>query len=81
MAAIPDFLHPETRGERPPDFEATMKYGMALTQLAAADPAIHKLVAEVQHLLKPRSVYREPELMQRVLAVMTAGSASTPPAR
>jgi 2-polyprenyl-6-methoxyphenol hydroxylase-like FAD-dependent oxidoreductase len=81
MAAIPDFLHPETRGERPPDFEATMKFGMALTRLAAADPAVHKLVAEVQHLLKPRSVYREPELLERVLAVMAAGSASPPPTR
>ncbi|HYB41223.1 MAG TPA: squalene monooxygenase, partial [Candidatus Methylomirabilis sp.] len=73
MAAIPDFLHPETRGERPPDFEATMKFGMALTRLAARDPAVHKLVAEVQHLLKPRSVYREPQLMERVLATMATG--------
>jgi hypothetical protein len=43
-----------------------------VTRLAAGDPAVHKLVAEVQHLLKPRSVYREPGLMQRVLAVMAA---------
>ncbi len=70
MAAIPDFVHPETRGQRPPDFEITLKFGLALTRLAARDPAVHKLTAEVQHLLKPRSVYRDPQLVQRVLAVM-----------
>jgi hypothetical protein len=44
--------------------------GLALSKLAARDPAVHKLTAEVQHLLKPRSVYQDPELVQRVLAVM-----------
>ncbi len=73
MAAVPDFVHPETRGQRPPDFEITLKFGLALTRLAARDPAVHKLNAEVQHLLKPRSVYRDPELVQRVLAVMAEG--------
>jgi 2-polyprenyl-6-methoxyphenol hydroxylase-like FAD-dependent oxidoreductase len=71
MAAIPDFVHPETRGQRPRDFEITLKFGLALTRLAASDPALHKLIAEVQHLLKPRTVYRDPELVQRVLTVMT----------
>ena len=70
MAAIPDFLHPKTRGERPPNFEPTIKFALALTKLAARDPAAHKLIVEVQHLLKPRSVYRDPELVQRVMAVM-----------
>jgi hypothetical protein len=48
----------------------TLKFGIALTRLVAEDPAVHKLVVEVQHLLKPRSVYRDPELVQRVLAKM-----------
>ena len=43
---------------------------IALTRLAAEDPAVHKLTAEVQNLLKPRSAYRDPALMQRVLAMM-----------
>jgi 2-polyprenyl-6-methoxyphenol hydroxylase-like FAD-dependent oxidoreductase len=72
-AAIPDFAHPETRGERPADFEQTLRFGMALGKLAARDPAVHRLTSEVQHLLRPRSVYRDPELVQRVLAVMTPG--------
>jgi 2-polyprenyl-6-methoxyphenol hydroxylase-like FAD-dependent oxidoreductase len=70
MAAIPDFAHPDTRGERPADFEQSLKVGLALNKLAAHDPAVHKLLAEVQHLLKPRSVLQEPELRQRIQAVM-----------
>ena len=68
--AILDFVFPDTRGQRPADFEATLKFGIALTRLAAEDPAVHKLTIEVQHLLKPRSVYRDPTLVQRVLAKM-----------
>jgi 2-polyprenyl-6-methoxyphenol hydroxylase-like FAD-dependent oxidoreductase len=69
-AAILDFVFPDTRGQRPADFETTLKFGIALTRLAAEDPAVHKLTIEVQHLLKPRSVYRDPALVQRVLAKM-----------
>jgi 2-polyprenyl-6-methoxyphenol hydroxylase-like FAD-dependent oxidoreductase len=68
--AILDFVFPDTRGQRPADFETTLKFGIALTRLAAEDPAVHKLTVEVQHLLRPRSVYRDPTLVQRVLAKM-----------
>ena len=71
-AAVPDFIHPQTRGTRPDDFEVMLKFGMALTRLAARDPAVHKLTAEVQNLLKPRSAYREPELLPRILALTGA---------
>jgi 2-polyprenyl-6-methoxyphenol hydroxylase-like FAD-dependent oxidoreductase len=64
-----DFVFPETRGQRPADFEITLKFAIA-TRLAAEDPAVHRLTLEVQHLLKPRSVYRDPALMQRVLTKM-----------
>ncbi len=70
-AAIPDFVHPDTRGERPADFEQTVKFGAALGKLAARDPAVHRLTSEVQHLLKPRSVYQDPDLVQRVRAMMS----------
>jgi 2-polyprenyl-6-methoxyphenol hydroxylase-like FAD-dependent oxidoreductase len=66
--AILDFVFPDTRGQRPADFETTLKFGIALTRLAAEDPAVHKLTVEVQHLLRPRSAYRDPALVQRVLA-------------
>jgi 2-polyprenyl-6-methoxyphenol hydroxylase-like FAD-dependent oxidoreductase len=68
--AILDFVFPDTRGQRPADFATTLKFGIALTRLAAEDPAVHKLTVEVQHLLRPRSVYRDPALVQRVLAMM-----------
>jgi 2-polyprenyl-6-methoxyphenol hydroxylase-like FAD-dependent oxidoreductase len=68
--AVLDFVFPDTRGQRPADFETTLRFGIALTRLAAEDPAVHKLTAEVQNLLKPRSVYRDPALVQRVLAMM-----------
>ncbi|MBR0701958.1 squalene monooxygenase [Bradyrhizobium diazoefficiens] len=68
--AMLDFVFPQTRGNRPPDFAMTLKFGAALNRLAAEDAAIHKLTAEVQNLLKPRSVYGDPALVQRVRAVM-----------
>jgi 2-polyprenyl-6-methoxyphenol hydroxylase-like FAD-dependent oxidoreductase len=67
-----DFLWPETRGQRPPDFDGISRFGLALMRLAAEDPEVHKLIVEVQHLLKPRSAYRDPDLMRRVQAVMAA---------
>jgi hypothetical protein len=68
--AMLDFAFPHTRGQRPVDFDNTLKFGMALNRIAADDPAVHRLMIEVQHLLKPRSVYRDPQLMKRVLEKM-----------
>jgi len=67
-AVIPDFAHPETRGERPANLQQMLMFGLALGRLAARDPEVHKLTAEVQHLLKPRSVYQDPALVERVMA-------------
>jgi 2-polyprenyl-6-methoxyphenol hydroxylase-like FAD-dependent oxidoreductase len=72
-AAIPDFLDPRTEGQRPPDLENILKFSGALFKIAAEDPAVHKVLMEVQHLLKPQSAYREPELARRVQAVMAEG--------
>ena len=38
--------------------------------LAARDPEVHKLTAEVAGLLKPRSVYQDPDLVERINAIM-----------
>jgi 2-polyprenyl-6-methoxyphenol hydroxylase-like FAD-dependent oxidoreductase len=70
--AMSDFVYPKTRGQRPPDFGQRMQYGIALTRLAAEDAAVHKLTTEVNQLLKPQSVLREPELVKRVKERMTA---------
>jgi 2-polyprenyl-6-methoxyphenol hydroxylase-like FAD-dependent oxidoreductase len=72
--AMNDFIYPKTRGQRPDDFGQRMQYGIALTRLAAEDPEVHKLVTEVNHLLKPQSVLREPGLVKRVTERMTAAA-------
>jgi hypothetical protein len=41
-----------------------------LTKLAAQDADVHKLMAEVSHLLKPQSALREPSLATRVMSLM-----------
>jgi hypothetical protein len=69
-AAIPDFAHPETRGKRPENLAQMLAYSAAMARLAARDPDVHRLTAEVQNLLKPRSVYQDPALVERVLKVM-----------
>ena len=73
MVSMADLALPGTRGERPPDFEQRRQTGLAMGKLAARDPAVHKLMAEVTSLLKPRSVYQDPALMERVREVMAAG--------
>jgi hypothetical protein len=42
-----------------------------LMRLAVQDPEIHKLMTEVQRLLKPPSVYNDPELHRRVAHLMS----------
>ncbi|HYM04323.1 MAG TPA: hypothetical protein VET85_15320, partial [Stellaceae bacterium] len=70
LSAIPDFVFPDTEGQRPPNLEMTLKFARALTLLASRDPEVHKLNAQVQGLLRPRTAYLDPALMQRVMAAM-----------
>lgn len=72
--AVTDFAYPKTRGDRPPDFQNRLQYGIALTRLAAEDPSVQKTVTEVNHLLRPQSALREPVLADRVTAVMMASA-------
>ncbi len=70
--AMNDLVYPQTRGERPPDFETRMQYARALMRLAADDAETDRLVFEVRSLLKPHSALREPELTSRVMSMMAA---------
>jgi 2-polyprenyl-6-methoxyphenol hydroxylase-like FAD-dependent oxidoreductase len=72
MSALPDLVFPNATGDRPSDFAQTLQFGAAVTRLAAREPDAHKIMVEVANLLRPRSAYREPDLMRRVLAEMTA---------
>jgi flavin-dependent dehydrogenase len=73
MSAAPDFIYPETRGQRPPNLEEKLKFQRALEHIAADDPDIYKLVSEVRHLLKPLSALDSPEIVQRVEEAMKEG--------
>jgi 2-polyprenyl-6-methoxyphenol hydroxylase-like FAD-dependent oxidoreductase len=64
-----DFVYPATRGVRPADFGRRIEYNIALVKLAAQDAGVHKLLAEVSHLLKPQSALREPDLAARVMSL------------
>ncbi len=68
--AVSDLVYPQTRGERPADFDKSLHYGMALVCLAAEDANVHKVLGEVTHLLRPQSALREPELANRVMALI-----------
>jgi 2-polyprenyl-6-methoxyphenol hydroxylase-like FAD-dependent oxidoreductase len=66
MSAVPDFAYPQTRGERPKDLEEKLRSQVAYLRLATRDPAVHELLTEVRHLLKPLSALAEPALVRRV---------------
>jgi hypothetical protein len=64
--AVSDLIYPETTGTRPEHFEQSMKFSAGILRLAAQDPEVHKLMTEVQQLLKPPSIFNDPDLRQRV---------------
>ncbi|MET3838554.1 FAD-dependent monooxygenase [Bradyrhizobium sp. OAE829] len=68
--ATSDFIYPNTRGERPANFEQRMQFNLGLVRLGAQDPSIHKLMIEVNHLLKPQGALRAPEISERVAKLM-----------
>ena len=70
--AMNDLVYPQTRGERPPDFETRMQYARALMRLAAEDAETDRLVFEVRSLLRPQSALRQPGLVSRVMSMMAA---------
>ena len=69
-AAVPDFAFSATEGQRPPDLDRMLKFRRAFNRLAAEDRIVHRQILEVQHLIKLRSVLRDPALVERVQAVM-----------
>jgi 2-polyprenyl-6-methoxyphenol hydroxylase-like FAD-dependent oxidoreductase len=72
LSALPDFAHPQTRGERPAGLEGDLGLLAGLNRLAGHDPEVHRLLLEVHHLLKPHQALRTPELARRARAEMAA---------
>ena len=56
MSAIPDFIYPETTGERPADVEDRLNFQRAPGRLAVRDPEVYELLTEIRNLLKPLSL-------------------------
>lgn len=65
-----DFIHEKTRGQRPHDFRAQMNLNAALQRLASDDATVHQIMSEVNHLVKPFSALRAPEIVNRVSALL-----------
>ena len=61
-AVLPAFAYPEAVGDRPPGMEEAMRLQRAAFAQAFVDPAAHRLLSEVLHLLKPREALHEIEL-------------------
>ncbi len=72
LAAVPDFVFPGTAGERPADLESSLRFSAALTRACARHFDIHKLAAEVQHLVRPRRALLEPGVLERIMAEMAS---------
>jgi 2-polyprenyl-6-methoxyphenol hydroxylase-like FAD-dependent oxidoreductase len=66
MSAIPDFMYPQTVGERPPDLEDRLNFQRGLDRLAVHDVEVYELLVEIMHLLKPPTLLRDPSIVRRV---------------
>jgi len=69
-SAVQDFAYPQTRGERPPDIENTLRLARTLNHLAACDADIHKLTVEIRQLLKPGQALNHPALVAQAQALV-----------
>jgi 2-polyprenyl-6-methoxyphenol hydroxylase-like FAD-dependent oxidoreductase len=73
-AAENDFIYPKTRGECPANFQQRLNYSGALMKVAAEDADVHRILFEVNNLVKPPSALRSPQIANRVAAVMAASA-------
>jgi 2-polyprenyl-6-methoxyphenol hydroxylase-like FAD-dependent oxidoreductase len=74
MSAIPDFIYPDTIGERTPDLQERLNFQRALGRLAVLDAEIYKLLVEIRHVLKPLSLLDESSIVKRVKEEIADGS-------
>lgn len=51
-----------------------MQFGGALMRVAAEDAGVHRLLTEVNHLMAPPTVLREPQIVQKVSERMAAST-------
>jgi len=51
-----------------------LKFSFALQQVATEDATVHQIMSEVNHLVKPPSTLRDPQIVSRVTALMAASA-------
>jgi hypothetical protein len=56
MSTSADLAFPETRGERPENFEEGQQFEAALFRAVVADPVVHRAMTEVGQLLQPHDL-------------------------
>lgn len=69
MAELADLVYPETRGEKPADFQKALEMQVVLNRLAIQDADVQKLMVEVRHLLKPGTALHDPEIQRKAEAL------------
>jgi 2-polyprenyl-6-methoxyphenol hydroxylase-like FAD-dependent oxidoreductase len=69
-----DFIYPKTRGQCPANFQQRLKYSGALLKVAVEDANVHRIMMEVNNLVKPPSALRDPKITSRVTAIMAASA-------
>jgi 2-polyprenyl-6-methoxyphenol hydroxylase-like FAD-dependent oxidoreductase len=69
-----DYIYEKTRGQRPNDFHQRLKFNVGLQRVAADDATVHKIMSEVTHLVKRTSALRDPQIVSRVTALMSASA-------
>ena len=69
MSTSADLAFPDTRGERPENFEKSRQFEAALFRAVVADPVVHRAMIEVGQLLQPHDLLHEPHIKERIDAV------------
>jgi 2-polyprenyl-6-methoxyphenol hydroxylase-like FAD-dependent oxidoreductase len=69
-----DYIYEKTRGQRPNDFHQRLKFNLGLQRVAADDATVHQIMSEVTHLVKRSSALRDPQIVSRVTALMSASA-------
>lgn len=72
MISNSDLAFPQTRGERPADFDQRRKSEGGLLKAAFRDPIVQQTLSEITHLLKPYSALRTPMMQERIAVTYQA---------
>jgi 2-polyprenyl-6-methoxyphenol hydroxylase-like FAD-dependent oxidoreductase len=67
-----DFAFEKTRGLRPNDLRQRLDFNTALQRVASENAMVHQIVSEVTHLVRPSSALRDPQIVDRVMALLNA---------